>query len=206
ITPVILTHLAQDPKLASILPITTLQTSPQQDNVYEALLRAIIYQQLSGKAAGAIWQKFRALYQDRCPTPEQLQATETTVLRTAGVSMQKANYLQNVAHFFANQPPTNWEELPDEVLLQQLTDIKGVGVWTVQMLLMFNLGRLDVFPTKDLGIQQAMIQLYELEEKGKNLLLRMEEISKAWQPYRSVASRYLWAWKDNQKNNDKKMK
>jgi DNA-3-methyladenine glycosylase II len=198
----ILAYLSEDKKLGSILPITTLPPNTHaQESVYEALLRAIIYQQLSGKAASAIWQKFKALYQNHCPTPQALQATDFVTLRTAGVSTQKATYLQNVATFFVTTPNKNWHEIPDDEILTQLTSIKGVGEWTVQMLLIFDLGRLDVFPTKDLGIQQAMVQLYDLEEKGSALLKRMELISKAWQPYRSVATRYLWAWKDAQKNN-----
>lgn len=86
--------------------------------------------------------------------------------------------------------------MSDEEIIEFLSQIKGVGKWTVQMLLMFTLGRPDVFPVDDLGIQQAMIRLYQLNETGKDLKKKMQEIAEPWQPFRTVACRYLWRWKD----------
>ena len=119
-------------------------------------------------------------------------------LRQIGLSRQKSEYVRNVAAYFTelqhSAPP--WEAWPDEAIIQALTGIKGVGVWTVQMLLMFSLGRPDIFPVADLGIQTAMRRLYNIDSKGSILHREMTTIAEAWRPYRSYACFYLWNWKD----------
>jgi DNA-3-methyladenine glycosylase II len=119
-------------------------------------------------------------------------------MRAVGLSNQKASYLKNVAQFFRDNDLENkdWSNLSDEEIITYLTQIKGVGRWTVQMILMFTLARLDVFPVLDLGIQQGMKRLYSLEQEGKDLHKTMHEIAEHWRPFRSVASRYIWKWKD----------
>jgi DNA-3-methyladenine glycosylase II len=108
--------------------------------------------------------------------------------------------MQNVAAFALenNFETVKWDQYNDAEISQMLTTIKGVGTWTVEMILMFTLGRPDVFPSKDLGIQQAIAGLYNINESGKKLLLQMTEIAEPWRPYRTLACRYLWHWKNNQ--------
>jgi DNA-3-methyladenine glycosylase II len=106
--------------------------------------------------------------------------------------------VQNVARYFLENDllRQDWSRLRDEDITQQLTEIKGVGTWTAQMILMFGLGRKDILPVGDLAIQQSMQQLYQLDGKGKQLQQQMIKQAERWRPYRSVASRYLWKWKD----------
>ncbi len=189
-------HLRQDERLGVVIAAISLPPLSPDGDLYHGLVRAIIYQQLSGKAAGAIYGRFLALFPDGYPHALQLAGLEAEQLRAAGLSRQKLSYLQNVARFFldGHLEAENWNAWEDEATIQQLSQIKRVGRWTVQMLLMFTLGRPDVFPTDDLGIQQAMARLYEIPENGRALRQRMESIAEAWRPYRSYACRYLWKW------------
>ena len=162
------------------------------------MLGSIFSQHLIIKAATTIFNRFCAIFPDNYPHPDLVTELEPAQLRLVGLSNQKAGYLQNVAHFSLNNDLENhrWDKMSDEEIIEFLSQIKGVGKWTVQMLLMFTLGRPDVFPVDDLGIQQAMIRLYQLNETGKDLKKKMQEIAEPWQPFRTVACRYLWRWKD----------
>lgn len=175
-----------------------LQSSRSED-LYFRLLSAIVSQQLSTKVAATIFRRFTELFPDLYPHPTLvLEATEET-LRSAGLSFQKIGYIRNVAEFAkdGNLEHATIDAMEDEALIQHLIQIKGVGRWTVEMLLMFALERPDVFPVDDLGIQNAMKRQYGLEEKGKALKLRMQEIAENWRPYRTAASKYLWQSLDN---------
>ena len=195
---IMLEHLSQDPRLATILPLVTLPVLESSNDIYIALLEAVVSQQLSVKAADTIFKRFLNLFEEQNPTPERILMQSIETLRSCGLSGQKANYIQNIATFW-QQPEVqkrDWLSVDNDLIIKELTAIKGVGKWTVEMILMFKLGRLDVFPDADLGIQQAMIRLYGLESKGKVLKKELCAIAAAWQPYRSIASRYLWRWKD----------
>ncbi|MFK8103072.1 MAG: DNA-3-methyladenine glycosylase [Saprospiraceae bacterium] len=193
-------HLAKDPIFKPLVDAIQLAplTTDAAPNLYVALVRSIIFQQLSGKAASSIYQRFLNLFEDQTPNPKQILQLDLETLRGAGLSRQKAGYVQNVAHFFQTHQleKKDWTKVPDETILTQLTQIKGVGTWTVQMILMFNLQRPDIFPMDDLVVRQSIIQLYGVKETGRALKPRLLEIATAWQPYRSTASRYLWRWKD----------
>jgi DNA-3-methyladenine glycosylase II len=154
---------------------------------------------LSGKAAATIHGRFLDLFPEAYPFPEALLALDLPTLRSAGLSRQKATYIQNVAEFFQreNLIGKDLADMDDETVIRYLTQIKGVGRWTVEMLLMFTLNRPDVLPLDDLGIQQAMQLLYNFEEKGRALKKRMLELAEPWRPYRTYASLYLWRWKDS---------
>jgi len=172
--------------------------SRKSTDIYMALLSSIVSQQLSIKAADTIFNRFLDLYPDRYPQPEQLVRTRAPRLRAAGLSQQKAQYLKNVARFAIDDDGLNYRKLQkktDKDLIEQLTQIKGVGRWTVEMLLMFSLDRKDIFPLDDLGIQQAIKKLYQLEHEGKELKRKMLVISESWKPYRSIVCKYLWHWK-----------
>lgn len=167
-------------------------------DVYFDLLESIVSQQLSVKAAATIHGRFVGLFEDGLPHPEKLLALDVPTLRAVGLSNQKAGYMLNVANFFVTEKlhGVDWSTMTDEEIIKRLTAIKGVGRWTVEMILMFTLNRPDILPVDDLGIQNAIKRLYELEETGKALRIRMVEIAEPWRPYRTHACRYLWKWKD----------
>ncbi|HET9453654.1 MAG TPA: DNA-3-methyladenine glycosylase [Gemmatimonadaceae bacterium] len=159
---------------------------------FHALLRSIIYQQLSGKAAATILRRTLEIYGGRAPKPEELLATPDDVLQAAGVSRQKIGYLRDLARRVHEKevPLARVARLPDEELIASLTQIKGIGRWTAQMFLMFQLRRPDVLPELDLGIQNAIWRAYELKKRPtpKDVL----RIGAPWRPYASIASWYLW--------------
>lgn len=194
----ILNHLANDARLATILPLISLPEIETHNDIYADLLGSIISQQLSVKAAATIESRFLNLFPNQKPLPDLVLATEHDVLRGVGLSNQKASYMKNIAAYWIdNQLNTkDWLSMSDDDIIATLTPIKGVGKWTVQMILMFRLNRLDVFPIDDLGIRQGMVKIYGIEETSKDLLKRLHEISDQWRPYRSVACRYVWKWKD----------
>ena len=191
-------HLSNDERLRPLVAAIHPAASQSKGDLYAELVESIIYQQLSIKAAATIHQRFLGLFPEGYPVPEALVKLDTELLRGVGLSYQKAGYVRNVAEFFLaeNLIGHNWDEHEDEEILKRLTQIKGVGRWTVEMILMFTLKREDVFPMDDLGVQNSMIKLYELTETGKALRQRMLEIAETWRPYRSWACVYLWRWKD----------
>lgn len=192
-------HLKQFDKFRPLIEHISMPDFTPSGKVYFDLLESIVSQQLSVKVASVIFNRFCDLFPDQYPHPDLLATMETSLLRTAGLSAQKASYLQNVATFSLQYDLENhnWAEMSDEEIIAFLTRIKGVGTWTTEMILIFTLGRLDVFPIDDLGIQQAMIKLYNLDRKDRNFKKLMIEAAEEWRPYRSVATRYLWRWKDN---------
>jgi len=191
-------HLSNDERLRPLVAAIQPAASQSAGDLYAELVESIIYQQLSIKAAATIHKRFLGLFPEGYPNPEALVKLDTESLRGVGLSYQKANYVRNVAEFFLaeNLIGYNWDNHEDEEILKRLTQIKGVGRWTVEMILMFTLKREDVFPMDDLGVQNSMIKLYGLTETGKALRQRMVEIADTWRPYRSWACVYLWRWKD----------
>ncbi len=195
-------HLQQaDPVLANLIARgQPIQPSPHED-LYLALLRAIVSQQISTKAAAAIWRKVQALFPpDGYPEPLALVEMTEADLRVAGISRQKAGYLKAIAGFALRDQldHAHLSQLSEDDFTAHLTQIKGVGRWTAQMLQMFALNQPDVFAEGDLGVQNAMRKHYKLPETGKALLRRMTEIAEPWRPYRSLACKYLWQSLDNQ--------
>ncbi len=191
-------HLQQDALLRTVIEQTELPLYTPSRKIYYDLLDSIVSQQLSVKVANVIFNRFCGLFSDNYPHPDQLLLLDATQLRSVGLSGQKAGYLKNVAAFSLENDLENhdWDSMTDMEIINFLSQIKGVGKWTVEMLLMFTLGRPDVFPIDDLGIQQAMVRLHGLSETGKELKKRMLELASPWAPYRTLASRYLWRWKD----------
>jgi DNA-3-methyladenine glycosylase II len=159
---------------------------------YAALLRAIVGQQLSTRAAESIFGRLTAKFDGRGPTPRELIDMDPEELRSVGLSRAKVAYLRDLAERVEDGELQLdlLKQLPDEEVSAQLTAVKGVGQWTADMFLMFNLGRPDVFPVGDLGIRNAMKRLYELPEKPTPA--DYVRIAEPWRPYRSLASLYLW--------------
>ena len=193
-------HLSSDPVMRSLVERLEIRwpRSPVRA-VYPALIQSIIFQQLSTRAAQAIYERFLAMFDHDAPSPEALLAKSQDELRTAGLSRAKSQYVQNVARHFLqhNLSARNWNRHDDQAIITELTQIKGVGVWTVQMLLIGALQRPDVFPVDDQVIRTGMSKLYGLNIAEKKLLQKkMHDIAGQWAPYRSYACRYIWAWKD----------
>ena len=192
-------HLSKDKKLAAIIrePLEPLHA---RQNIPLRLMASIMSQQLSTKVAKVIYHRFLALYNDEEPAPQQVLATSPETLRAIGLSNAKVSYVHNVARFYIEHKIEDhtFLSMPDEAVIALLTQIKGVGQWTVEMLLMFTLGREDVFAADDLGIQQAMTKLYNIKATDKKALKeKMLKISAKWKPYRTYACMHLWRWKDN---------
>ncbi|MCC9168105.1 DNA-3-methyladenine glycosylase family protein [Pontibacter harenae] len=199
LTPEAKAILVQDPVLAEIIRNTPPLQSRKSTDLYFRLLSAIVSQQLSTKVAATIFRRFTELFPENYPHPDQVLALSDETLRGAGLSFQKLGYIRNVAQFAAagNLTHDTIDAMPDEDLIKHLTQIKGVGRWTVEMLLMFALERPDVLPLDDLGIQNAIKRHYNLEETGKALKARMVEIAENWRPFRTIACKYLWQSLDN---------
>lgn len=191
-------HLHKEPNISRVLRSIEMPDFTPSKRIYFDLLESIVSQQLNVKVAAVIFNRFLSLFPDNYPHPELVVSIETERLRNAGLSFQKAGYLQNVAQFALLHDLENkdWHGMSDDEIIQFLCQIKGVGKWTVQMLLMFTIGRPDVFPVDDLGIQQGMTKIFGLQETGKELKNKMIELAESWRPYRTVACRYVWRWKD----------
>lgn len=196
-----ISHLSKDQRLKTVIETTKLMPLPNDKAVYNSLLQSIVSQQLSVKAASTIHGRFLGLFKNLEPEPNQIIKMDIESLRSVGLSRQKASYIQNVADFFIqeNLMEKDWSTDSDSDIIKHLTQIKGVGKWTVQMILMFTLQRPDIFPVDDLGIQNAMVRLYELdksfarEKTGRKAFQeKLYELSDNWRPYRTIACRYLW--------------
>lgn len=193
-----ISHFQKDKKLSSIIAGEPLELA-QRRKIYLRLCSSIMSQQLSTKVAAVIYKRFLDLYGGEEPTPEQIAATPFETLRSIGLSNAKTHYVHNVALFVAEQGMDDEKlaGMSNEEIITHLTSIKGIGRWTVEMLLMFSLGREDVFAIDDLGIQNAMIRLYKLDKSDKKALKqKMQRISDKWKPYRTFACLHLWRWKD----------
>ncbi len=191
-------HLQKDKKLAKILG-TEIHELKLHKNIPLRLMASIMSQQLSTKVAQVIYRRFLELYNGKEPKPQQVLDTPFEKLRGIGLSNAKVSYVQNVAQFCIEHKITDKKllRMSNEEIIELLTQIKGVGRWTVEMLLMFTLGREDVFAVDDLGIQQAMVKTYKLDESNKKALQeKMIKISEKWKPYRTYACLHLWKWKD----------
>jgi len=166
---------------------------PDRDDHYGALVRAITGQQLSVSAARAIYGRLTARFGDRPPTPQEILADEPEELRAAaGLSRAKVSYLRSLAeHVLSGELElARLDELGDEEVVAELVAVKGLGLWTAQMFLMFQLERPDVLPVGDLGIRRAIERAYSLEELPDPET--MERLAERWRPYRTLACRYLW--------------
>ena len=192
-------HLSKDKKLEKIFSAQQEYILNKENNIHLAICSSIISQQLSTKVAAVIYGRFLKLFKRKTPSPKDILAMDFDTLRAIGLSNAKTNYVINVCNFFIENKLTDarLHKMEDEELIEFLTQIKGIGRWTAEMILMFTLGREDVFALDDLGIQQAMTKLYKLDASDKKLMKqKMTTISEKWRPYRTYACRYLWNWKD----------
>ncbi len=193
-------HLCKDKTLRKLINGSAPYALKKRNNICTYLCASIMSQQLSTKVATVIHNRFLALYGGKEPSPQQILDTPDETLRAIGLSNAKTGYVKNVARFEIDfgMDFKKLHEMSNEEVIAYLTPIKGVGRWTVEMLLMFALGREDVFAIDDLGIQNAMIKLYKLKGNNKKKLREdLLRISSKWSPYRTYACRHLWDFKDN---------
>lgn len=189
-------HLAAtDPALAVLIR----QVGPcrleigRMESPFRSLLKAIVYQQLSGKAAATIYGRVAALFPGALPTPEALAALPDDVLREAGMSRAKAAAARDLAaRTLDGTVPDRaaLDRIDDAAIVERLTAVRGVGPWTVEMLLIFELGRPDVLPVTDLGVRKGFARLHGLDTLPAPSALR--QWGERWRPYRSAAAWYLW--------------
>lgn len=192
-------HLSKDKKFKEIIQSQEPYTLQLRKKVYLRLCSSILSQQLSTLVAKVLYTRFLNLYDGKEPSAKQILETPVSVFRSIGFSNAKASYVHNVCRFFIENKITDagLQKMSNDEVLELLTQIKGVGRWTVEMILMFTLGREDVFALDDLGLKQGIIKLYKIKETDKKLLRqKIEKISKKWSPYRTYACRYIWSWKD----------
>jgi len=185
-----------DPILASVIEQVgscKLDQVQQTGDLLFSLCRSILYQQLSGKAAAAIHRRFLQLYTDKpFLTPQDILNTSDETLREVGISRPKVVYLKDLAQKILDGLPTltDLEAMEDEAIIKTLTQVKGIGCWTVQMLLIFRLHRWDVLPVDDLGIRSGIHRVYSLPELPDKKTV--QHLGQRWQPYCTIASWYLW--------------
>ncbi len=190
-------HLTQaDPVLARLIEAVGPFTLRTHRDRFDLLARSILSQQLSTKAARTIRERLLAELDGSRLCPQAICSLPTARLRKAGLSQRKAEYLRELAENVVSGrlPLHRLGRLPDEEVIERLVEIRGIGVWTAQMFLIFALGRLDVFPADDLGIRVAIRDLYGLEELPQRAT--SQRIADPWRPFRSVASWYLWRSRD----------
>ena len=185
--------MKSDPELIPLLDAFKIQDLQPETDYFKSLTRSIVYQQLSGKVAKTILDRFILLYKDKSyPTPVDVINIDHEKLRSVGLSNSKAQYIKNIAHAFLDNPDTydSLEKMDDQDIIDTLITIKGVGPWTAQMFLMFTLNRPDVFPVTDLGVQKGFKHYYKLSEMPTPG--QMLKKSEQWAPYRTVVSLYFW--------------
>lgn len=189
---------AADPVMAGLireigpLSVEKRRRGRPRGDAYGALLRSVIGQQLSVKAAGTIFTRVLELFGGEVPTPQALLGADPQALRAAGLSGRKVEYLQDLArHVLDGELEVDrLDQLPDEVVIEEITAVRGLGVWTAHMFLMFHLERPDVLPVGDLGIRNAVKAAYGLDEPPSPA--ELERIAEPWRPHRSLACLYLW--------------
>lgn len=191
-------HLSKDKQLKKAIVKSGRIELKKRKNIFIYLVKSITSQQLSTKVAEVIYNRFIDLLGEE-PTPQQVLELKHEQLRAIGLSNSKVTYVQNVARFAIEKglDLKHLNKMDNEELIEYLTEIKGVGRWTAEMIMMFALGREDVFAVDDLGIQMAIKNLYQLKiSETKKLKKKMLAISESWSPYRTYACMYLWRWKD----------
>lgn len=186
-----LRHLKKDLVLRKIIKEVQVEELNEQTDLFADLIESIINQQLSGKSAATIFNRFKLLFENKFPTAEQILKVSDEKIRNCGISYPKIKYIKGICQAIIDKS-LNIEEiskLTDEEVIVHLTKLKGVGRWTAEMILIFSLRRPDVFSIGDLGLRNAVSLHYKVKRED---LKKIEKISKNWSPYRSLAARLLW--------------
>ena len=184
---------SKDIRLKTFLQKFRVPVLPIEKNYFWSLCRSVIYQQISGKAAKKISDRYLSLFdQDVKMTPADVLEIDIEKIYKVGISRRKSSYIKNIADAFSNNiiNEKKISELDDQEIIKQLTSIKGVGRWTAEMFLIFTLRRTDVFPVTDLGVQKGFQIFYSLDKLPT--IEMMNQKSESWRPYRTIMSLYLW--------------
>ena len=184
--------LKKDPKFTKIIDQIGDYNIKITKNRYQSLVEAIITQQLSGSAAKSIIKKFKRLYKSKFPKPIDVLKTPNPKLRLVGLSKMKVIYIKELSKKIESKQ-LNLRKISmqsDEQIIENLTNVKGIGRWTAEMFLIFSLGRLDILPVSDLGLKKAVQSIYSLDQLPKEE--EIEQLARPWRPYRTVATWYLW--------------
>ncbi len=191
-----LNHLRKDPIMRELISEYGAPDLNSKNDFFNALIKSIIFQQLSGKSAGKIYHRFINLFSNKTPEVSLLRNMQIDSLRDIGLSERKSKYIIGLADYFhSSGKDIDFYKLSNIEVYNELINIKGIGPWTIDMFLMFTLGREDVLPVKDLGIQKGFQKALSLETLPSEE--RMKEIASKWRPYRTIACWYLWAIVDD---------
>ena len=193
-------YLAEiDPILGEVIHTAPTPTILPHKRYYQELVESIVSQQLSVKAAATILKRFKELFVSEFPTPEEIIEKDIETYRSVGLSRQKASYIRDLAEKVLDGSVKfdHLDSLSNQEVIDELIQIKGVGLWTVHMFLMFCMGRLDVLPTGDLGIRNGIQKLYGLKERPDDGTIEKLAKKHKWHPYESIASWYVWHSLDN---------
>lgn len=188
-----------DPEFYEAIKGIDLEPIHPHPDYFNYLLRAIAFQQVSGTAGASIHGRFLKRFPEENPSPQLVLEMPFEEFREAGLSGQKSTYMQNIARYWIEHQVTDemLSDMPNAELIDFLTQIKGVGKWTAEMLMIFGMGRKDIFPIDDLGIQQGFAEIFGFTDVPlKELKRQMGIRSENWTPNRSCAARLIWAWKD----------
>ena len=190
-------HLKADNKLKKIIKKYSVPKFSYNSNYFEALSKSIIYQQLSGKVAKIIYNRFLNLFPKKKPDPNYYLSINDTDLKKIGLSKQKISYISNLSIFFINNKDKHlFENLSEQDIHNKLIFIKGIGKWSIDMFMMFTLYKTDILPVGDLGIKKAFKNLYNLQKLPSEEF--MNQKSNKWKPYRTIACCYLWMTIDDE--------
>ncbi len=191
-----------DPTLGRIISAHPLPSFRPHTNYYHELVESIVSQQLSIKAADTIFKRFLDLFGGSFPAPEAILAQDIERYRSVGLSRQKAAYIRDLAEKIITKKVqfSHLDALSNNEIIAELTQVKGIGVWTVHMFFIFCMGRLDVLPTGDLGIQNGIQRLYNLPERPSPVYIEELAITQKWHPYASIAAWYIWRSLNNTPN------
>ena len=184
-------QLSKDIKLKSLIDKNEKPFFEENNNYYHALSKSIIYQQLSGKVAKIIYNRFLDLFNNKQPKANIFITIDDSKLKEIGLSRQKISYLKDLSDYFLNKGKSiDFKSLSEQEIRDELIKIKGIGHWTIDMFLMFTVLKSNILPVGDLGIKKAFKELYNLKELPSESF--MKEMSLPWQPYRTIACCYLW--------------
>jgi DNA-3-methyladenine glycosylase II len=193
-----LVHLSSDPVMEKLINrFDPLEFRPHQQDLFAEITDSIISQQLSGKVAKVIYSRFEALFPGKKVNPEFALRIDDGEIRAVGASWAKVKYIKDLAKktLDGTLKLHLLENMQDEEIIEHLVQVKGIGPWTAQMILMFSLDRPDILPLNDLGIQKAFEKLYKVKMGNQNKMIR---IADKWKPHRTIACRYLWKSLDNE--------
>ena len=192
-----ITHLSNDLKLKKIIDKHSKPNFKKNNDYYNSLAKSIIYQQLSGRVANVIYNRFLDIFCDRKPTPDITINISENKLKNIGLSKQKTSYIKDLSRYFIEKENTiNFRLMNDDEIRNELISIKGIGHWTIDMFLMFTMLKPNILPMGDLGIKKGFKKLFNLKDLPDDKYMLKK--SKPWEPYRTIACCYLWRLVDDE--------